>query len=61
MTPYDEIAKGAFLTLVEHCLRQARNCNGGCVCDGCIFFTEEVGCIFGSGELPSMWELPEKE
>lgn len=56
MTPYDEMAKGAFLTLIEHCKRQIRDSKDGC--EGCIFFTEETGCIFGSGDLPNMWEFP---
>ena len=52
MMPWDEIAKGAFLALIDYCQKE----NDGC--EDCIFFTKETGCIFGNGELPHMWELP---
>ena len=51
MMPWDEIAKGAFLVITNYCRE------GECE-EGCIFFTKETGCIFGSGDLPMMWELP---
>ena len=54
MMPWDEIAKGAFLALIHYCEKESDDC------EDCIFFTEETGCIFGSGELPNMWELPNK-
>lgn len=53
---WDEIAKGAFLTLCEYCRRVSGKCE-----KDCIFYNDEVGCIFGSGDLPEMWELPVKE
>lgn len=48
----DEIAKGAFYALINHCDESGK-------CEECIFFKKETGCIFGSGDLPTTWELPD--
>lgn len=48
----DEIAKGAFFALVNYCDENNK-------CEECIFFNDDTGCIFGSGYLPTTWELPD--
>lgn len=53
--PWNDIIKGAFLTLIHYCGKINNNC------PGCIFFEKDKGCLFSSGELPYTWELPVKE